>query len=80
MRINLITNSLLAIIAICLILITIKMYNVGFVSPAYSQWSGRSLTSESGLVPVALHAKHSNGSWFPCQISSGDKLYVEIAK
>ena len=80
MKLNLITNALLLVIAVCMILITLRLYGVSDVTSAYA-WSGSSLTSGSSEpIPVAIHAKHASGNWYPCQISAGDKLYVEISK
>ena len=80
MKVNVTSNALLTIIAVCLVLITAKLYNVGFVVNAYGQWTGETLPTGRDLTPVALYAKHPNGKWFPCQISSDDKLVVEIQK
>ena len=81
MKLNHTTNGLLLVIAVCLVLITMRLYDLSVVTSAYAQWSGSSLVSGSSVpIPVALYAKNANGQWYPCQISNGDKLLVEIAK
>ena len=71
------TNILLLIVTICLMLIVIRIYDVNLVPEVLAQWSGKSLGS-SDLIPVAIHAKNANGSWYPCEISNDDKLMVEV--
>ena len=71
------TNILLIIVIACLMLIVIRIYDVGIILEAQAQWRGMGLAS-SDLVPVAIHAKNANGSWYPCEINNGDKLMVEI--
>ena len=71
-----VTDGLLAIIAACLILIAVKLYATDLVPSAYAQWHGRDLDGDA-LIPVALHARNVNGLWYPCQMSDGDKLYVQ---
>lgn len=71
------TNILLLIVIVCLMLIIVRIYDVDLVPEVLAQWSGKSLTS-SDLIPVAIHAKNANGSWYPCEINSDDKLMVEV--
>ena len=84
MKVNLTTNALLAVIAVCLLLVTAKLYNVGLVLSAYGQSyglsAGESLPDGRILTPVALYAKHRNGKWYPCPISDGGKLIVEVQR
>jgi len=72
-----ITNIMLLVITGCLLLIVSKIYEIDLTSQAQAQWSGKSLSS-SDLIPVAIHDKNANGSWYPCEINSGDKLMVEV--
>jgi len=58
-------------------LIVGRMYDMGFMLEAQAQWRGMRLSSRD-LIPVAIHAKNANGSWYPCEINSGDKLMVEV--
>ena len=72
-----ITNILLLVIAICLLLIVGNIYKISLLPQVQAQWLGQSLSS-SELIPVAIHAKNSNGAWYPCEINGGDKLMVEV--
>ncbi|MDI6782080.1 MAG: hypothetical protein QME49_08275 [bacterium] len=71
------TNIFLLIIVTCLLLIVVRIYNVNLVSEVQAQWAGKTLSSYD-LLPVAIHAKNANGHWYPCEISGGDKLMVEV--
>ena len=71
------TNILLLIVIACLMLIVVRIYDVGLVQEVQAQWRGNMLVS-SDLIPVAIHAKNANGYWYPCEINSGDKLMVEV--
>ena len=71
------TNIFLLIVIVCLMLIVVRMYDVVLVPEVLAQWSGKSPTS-SDLIPVAIHAKNANGSWYPCEINNDDKLMVEV--
>lgn len=68
------TNSLLGIMAVSLILIALKLYNPSFITSAEAQLSS---DSTSKMVPVAIHAQYGS-SWYPCKLTSGDKLVVEV--
>jgi hypothetical protein len=74
------TNALLTVIAVCLLLMTAKLYDVNLLPGAYAQWRGETLATGKEVIPVAIYAKHANGQWYPCQISDGDKLIVEIQR
>jgi len=71
------TNILLLIVIACLMLIVVRVYDVGLVPEVLAQWSGNSLVSQD-LIPVAIHAKNANGQWYPCEINNDDKLMVEV--
>ena len=80
------TNLLLGVIAICLLLITGKLYNVGVETSAYAHEVTGTVMARVGppsagpgpsLIPVALYGMHG-GVWFPCQISDDDKLFVQV--
>lgn len=71
------TNILLLIVIACLMLIVVRIYDVGLVPEVQAQWSGKNLVSRD-FIPVAIYAKNANGQWYPCQINNGDKLMVEV--
>jgi len=73
------TNILLLIVIAFLMLIVVRMYDVVLVPEVQAQWSGKSLVS-SDLIPVAIHARNANGSWYPCQINNNDKLMIEVVE
>ena len=71
------TNLLLCVIAICLLLITGRLYNVSGASSAYAL-EGEILTpgKEPTPVPVALYGQYGH-RWLPIQVNTANYLLVE---
>ena len=81
MRLNMTTNSLLAVIAACLILITLKDYGLDVTGKAYGQSSNLILgAGGQELLPAALYGKYAGGMWHPVQVNGYHKLVVEVEK
>ena len=69
------TNGLLLVIAVLLVLIVARLYDLSLVKRVQAQ--GKTLSGQD-LLPVAIHGKYAGGAWYPIEITAGDVLKVEV--
>lgn len=71
------TNGLLSVIAVCLVLITLRLYGVGFVATANAE----SEATSSSTLEVRLCGQHTYEGgilpkWLPVKVDEYGKLLV----
>ncbi|MCX7020593.1 MAG: hypothetical protein WCK89_12695 [bacterium] len=74
------TDALLVVITVCLILITLRVYNIGVLPAAQAQFPQATSGSSNQPIPVAIYGKSPSGGWYPVKLNYSDYLRVEIAK
>ena len=73
------TNVLLLINTFLLTLVLIVTMGGSFTTPLMA-WGGKMMASREP-IPVAIHARKGLGKlWYPCHLSDGDRLMVEVAR